>query len=521
MPFHPEFWRLVKKELTWPLLLLVVVISLLGWHSQQQVALKESSNYYVYFTGDEQLKTLTHSITVNLHDNTDQCIIALKTVHFTQTEASQRCAVEKVQEIRKTKKNYISYFSAIFILILLGAAIRMLHCLHADLRQNSWDYQRLATFSPSGLALAKIFGGSALAWFAALFNFGCYFMLSGINPDGIVLLITGLLALGYAATVPFLGYMYQLYEGRTPSLLLVWALNIIVAVFLAILVSEHIIELLPPQEHPLSTSYTSRVENIPVFLGFMGTGLVIMLWGACRLMIVYQLAAQPRFALCLGIITAAAFGVNLVRNDLSEKMPLLIFMVFVACSAAIASYGLVILGNKSGLRLLKISSPLAWQKKWEVYPAWLFALLMAVIAYIGILMLSIIAPPTNLAVPPTTMALHLFYLLGFLLRDITIFHLPNINNQRPYSGEAYPLLILLIIYVLLPFVTPIETLHFLIPIDIKGLLNPSASIKNSWETTFLFSGWLQAAMVGALFVVLWKKRRRYTLQQKKMMRLPH
>jgi hypothetical protein len=301
MILHPEFMRLVKRELSWPLVALVLVISGLGWWSAQQDFEEELTLKSTIYIRDWKWHTSKdYSVSIVTQEVCVSELIAQSGVD--SATAEEQCAMER-------NSNHIRYFVTVVSILLVGSAARVINAVHADFKYSTWDYQRLGSHAPWRLALAKILGGAALAFCAFFLNAGAFLALAP-TPDlqnlgsvGFIVLVVGV-----AAAVPFLAYVYQVVEVRTPSLLLVWGTSIFAAVVLNVILPIELIDLM---------YYLSNEEGFK-FLGFVfpeisaailisATLMLFLFVGASRLLRGYQKSVQKPWFLILSVFVLSLY----------------------------------------------------------------------------------------------------------------------------------------------------------------------------------------------------------------------
>jgi hypothetical protein len=497
MCLHPEFMRLVKRELSWPLLALVLIISGLGWwntESDFRSKLAEGTIHMNWGTEKQEKKWTSFSVDINTQEGCVRDLIAESGVE--NKEAENRCTWARDFIYKK----HAQYFSIILSIILLIAAARVINTLHSDFKNNTWDYQRLGTHASWRLALAKILGGAALAFYGFVVNAGMFMVLARTQDVHNLGLMSGLiLVVGMAAAVPFLVYAFQVTEGRPASLLLVWAVAICAASVLSQMlpISLEAIGFSTFDELSTYKAFEFAGRDFPAIPAMLLVGMIVnavFLTGAVRLLKSYQTSVTRPWFLLASIFLLSNYVYFTEGSDrydiLDTAGGLAKYAVFYMLTALAFSYLTCILGNRSLLRYRQLE----WRKAetgkipWHLLPVWCPLLASALVA-------ALVAAVQLLGVGKDTgLIVFILHMFGFVVRDLAILHLTTL--RRPAGqGDMLGLLILFILYVMLPTLGPDA---------LDGLFVPTAKEPAALGMGVV-SAWGQAMLCLILLRGVWRR----------------
>ena len=501
MILHPEFMRLLKRELSWPLVALVLVISGLGWWRVEADLRAELVEHNVYVNLGSETKQTRFS--VNL-ETQERCIRELMAKAGIENEqADTECASVR----RFIYRHHAEYFVGAIAIILLVAAARVVNTMYSDFKHHTWDYQRLGTHAPWRLAFAKITGGAALAFYGLLLNAGIFMMLAR-TPDihNLGLMIAMALVVGMAAAVPFLAYTFQVTEGRSASLLLVWGVAICAAVSLNVLLPINLMNMSNFQE--FDRHFELAVQDFASLPAMLLVSVVVsgfFLMGAVRLLKSYQTSVKKPWFLLVSVVllsnyvyfSSAYFALrgNSFRSEGivgTDNLTLYSFNFmdymgsYILISFAFA-YLTCILGNRSMLRYRRLQG--TWRETgrlpWRELPVWTYMLLFAFCTFV-LCTFSISIVGKN----PQAIVL-LLQIFGFVVRDIAILHITTLRRSEG-QGDMLALLAFFVLYVMMAGLLPDAYDQLFLPTAETGIAG-------------LLSAWGQATGCLLLLRYIWRR----------------
>lgn len=468
MILHPEFMRLLKRELSWPLVALVLVISGLGWwNTQQDFEEIRASKSTVSISSGQGKESKNYPVSIATQEGCVRELMAQSGIDA--PDAESRCVLER----RELINQHFMYFVIVVNISLIVAAARVISGLHNDFKNNTWDYQRLGTHAPWRLALAKILGGAALAFFAVFLNATVFLALAPTphlqNLGNVAFTV---LAVGMAAAVPFLAYVYQVVETRTPSLLLVWGTSIVSAGFLNAFLPVGLTDLNIYWRGEKKFTFLEFVfPEIPAAIMVSVILILFLFVGASRLLNAHQKSIQKPWFFILSVFTLGFYFYGIHDPESTSKdifnqanFPGIRFLsiVFLLCCGV--TYCTCLLGNRSLLRYRRLE----WTRQetgrlpWREMPVWVYMLLCAG----GALALSVLSIGIFGKNPQGSVLL--LQAFGFIVRDIAILHITTLRRSEG-QGDMLALLAFFVLYVMMSGLLPDAYDQLVVPTEDTGI----------------------------------------------------
>ncbi|MBN1960738.1 MAG: hypothetical protein JW841_07305 [Deltaproteobacteria bacterium] len=317
--------------------------------------------------------------------------------------------------------------------------------IFAEVRERTWDAQRLSSISPWTMTWGKLFGSTAYAWYGGVFCLAVFIWQVRFDNDWyktVLILILGALLV---QTLALFSSMHMIIKSKVISRSQSAAVPLLAIAamipFLIIGVSTKVTNF---------TFFQYSFASIDFSLASLIAFLIWALWGVERLMraeLKYRKMpiAWAGFLLFL-IAYIAGFDFSEAINDFNKNLSTLSSWL-IAFLTGIGITWLTILAEKK--------DPIAWQRLWqrvkehnyrraiESLPAWSISLFVAIFAAIilSILLLSMtIIDNTPLII---------INLVLFLCRDVALVIWLNLSeNQR--RADVFAVIWLLLIYTIFP-----------------------------------------------------------------------
>lgn len=440
MTLHPEFVRLVKREAAWPMVLLVLVLGVLGFAGYKQLlSILDNPTHQIYVVLGKSADGYTTNAVLTTLADMEQCANAVeKEAQLQHQESLEHC--KKTRRIEEYKTVTLIFYNFTLVLFIYAAS-RSLSSFNRDIQLGTWDYQRLATSSPLGLILAKVFGATSLAFFAFILN-ACIIFAVLPNPlDATNLIVSGFLILILAAIIPTLLYVFQVSEARTPSLLLIWIISFIIATLIN---SYSFSAAIAPEISTLDTPLKTKDLYLLCF------GILAFI-GAARLLYAYQVRMRwPMFALicggAVGVCCASLVQTFLLREGFNDgESSVSIMHTSLAVVFAAFTYLTAILSNRSVERYRRITR--LWQQSGvfpcEELPLWLYFFAGTFTLLLSRLLIKGLDENVEFRV------MILSSITLFMLRDVAILHIASLRFPD-WRGDLIGLAALGILYIFMP-----------------------------------------------------------------------
>ncbi|MFN8694013.1 MAG: hypothetical protein ACK5XX_06360 [Holosporales bacterium] len=444
MTLHPEFIRLVKREAAWPMVLLVLVLGVLGFAGyKQSLSILDDPTHQTYVVLEKSADGYTTKTVLTTLADMKQCANAVeKEAQLQHQESLEHC--KKTRRIEEFKTVTLILYNFTLVLFIYSAS-RSLSSFSRDIQLGTWDYQRLATSSPLGLILAKVFGATSLVFFAFILNSCIVFAVLPHPLDATNLVLCGFLTLVLAAIIPTLLYVFQVSEGRTPSLLLIWIISFIIAT-LIITNSYSFNFALAPEISTLETPLKTKDLYLLCF------GILAFI-GAARLLYTYQVRMRwPWFALsCASVVGLCSFSawdetLSMI-SGLQEDKDAVAASIYVFLAAVFAGFTYVtaILSNRSVERYRRITR--LWQQNgafpFKELPLWVYFFAVTFIVLLSRLLIKGLDENVEFRV------MLLSSITLFMLRDLALLHIASLRFPD-WRGDLIGLAALGILYIFMP-----------------------------------------------------------------------
>jgi hypothetical protein len=217
MMLHPELTRLLKQELALVRVALLLILLGLFWYDVTPSTI-EFSVLEQYNVLNKKYDAKDNTPYRDYYGDRDGCYPKVIEWGYTHDKAQAVCNERYKKQFYNQIKN--KFITALVILSLV-AAVRGTLVLSSDFKNNTWDYARLSTLSPWRLAVAKMVGASALAALGYIFSVIMVILYAHMGDVSIGYgHIVWLPMVFCAGAAPALFYIYQLEQGREPSLIL-------------------------------------------------------------------------------------------------------------------------------------------------------------------------------------------------------------------------------------------------------------------------------------------------------------
>ena len=311
-----------------------------------------------------------------------------------------------------------------------------------EIRDRTWDWQRMSSIDPWSLSWGKLFGSTIYTWYGGIFCLAVYFAASGYPaPDTIRIM----------AILVFGAILCQA-SGLLASLLLVikardYSRSFSSAFLLLLLLV--LPAFIPQMMHKGSVVwYGSAYAKIDFILGSLlcfDAWLLAGIYCLVREEFKFRTApiAWPVFTLFLMIYTAG-FTENFLENgNLFSARLLLAFII--ACGL---TYLTILTERKDPVayrRMLKEAKNRRWLRLLEKMPCWALTLPFVVVTAILLIAFTSGAGENVGRLSPV----FIIALVAFLGRDLALFNFFNLGD-RPKRADMLAILWLSILYGLIP-----------------------------------------------------------------------
>jgi hypothetical protein len=384
-----------------------------------------------------------------------------------------------------------------FLLIGLWGGNKAATAVIEEVNDNTWDFQRLSSVSPSSLALGKIFGSTLYCWYGGMFALTAYvFMATLVMPvhdvffNALLMVCSGLICHS-AALFSSIQAIQVKPSGRGK----IQAIGAhIIGLGLASLFTSGIVSV-------LQYKYKLKITNTINWYGYdyiyneftAFFAVITLLWLIGG--VYWQMRGQLRMRTgpwlwiaftIYTMIVIAGFNVNPRFYKGLDSGLLVSFLVGVAFL-----YVMAFLEPWNGLVYKRLLD--SWNAKniknfMHLFPRWIATLIITSLLLI-VVVLNYINVPNTFSIAIAIMC--------FIVRDIALLHYFKLHPESRRATSA-TLFYLLVLYVLIPVflgaVGAADSVSLFFPVPIKGQIVVSI---------------LSASMQAALFVFLalgrWKK----------------
>lgn len=312
-----------------------------------------------------------------------------------------------------------------------------------EIRDRTWDWQRMSSIDPWSLSWGKLFGSTIYTWYGGIFCLAFYFAASGDPTPDIIRIIAILVlgailcqASGLLASLQLIVIKERDYSRSFSSAFLL----------LLILVVPGFI---PQMMHKNSVVwYGSGYAKIDFFLGSLlcfDAWLLSGIYCLVREEFKFRTApvAWPAFTLFLMIYAAGLTESSIGNDDLFSSRLLIAFIV--ACGL---TYLTILTERKDPVayrRMIKEAKDHRWMRLLEKVPCW--ALTLPFVVVTAILLIAFTSGAGKNVSPLSPV--FIISLVAFLGRDLALFNFFNLG-ERTKRADMLVILWLSILYGLIP-----------------------------------------------------------------------
>lgn len=375
-----------------------------------------------------------------------------------------------------------------------------------EIRDHTWDLQRMSSLQPWSLAWGKLFGSTAFAWYGALL---CLVIFAISLRDQGVAEVTQRVALMagtgvLANTTAFLASLQALRKHRQPArgrgtAYMVLGIGVAAAVYWT-------------GTHDAGATILWFGQPIPTLTFMLVSVTLAVAWGLTgvyRLMRAELQFQNGPWVWAAFVLFAVIYFAGLVHTVPGTAIPARLSTAYVV--AASLAYVMIFLEDKSvvGLhRLIQSARNRDWRRVSGELPCWLIAAVFAAAFALGFLftdlsLLGFVGTASDI-LGTQGYYLQLYPLVGllFMVRDLGFVIYLNLA-PNPQRADTAALLYLALLYLLAPFL--LRVLGFS---GAAALLWPFGAV-STWVS--LISGGVQAALV--VWLVVSRFRMQIRLQQ--------
>jgi len=382
-----------------------------------------------------------------------------------------------------------------FFVVLWGTRSAALSVV-AEIRERTWDSQKLSAIGPFSMVWGKLLGATAHNWFGGLLclPFILWPMARDQGPMaaanyGLILILLGVLA----QSVALLSSL-TLIRRNTGN----WRLDTFLCQVAGIVVAFSYYTLWnTPDAYFRSRMDMTTWWGHDFSLGDFHFVSLVLFTGWALVGCFRAMRAELRFAngpfvwlawLAYMALYQAGFESLLTARLHAPLPPLLTRLVLASLAVLASAYGMAFLERKDPVRLRWLGDQ-GRAGRWGVFflalDAWMLSwaaalMLGLVLAAVLAGMPGMIGPVTLASLSPSVLAM-----LGFMTRDVAIFVL--LGRLAPGKGDFAALAVLAALYLLAPLI-----LNAFLP-DLRGLFLP---IAGSWLA--VVSGWVQGVAMAVV-----------------------
>ena len=381
---------------------------------------------------------------------------------------------------------------AFLILIGLWGGNKAAASVIEEVNDNTWDFQRLSSLSPSSLTFGKLFGSTLYCWYGALMVLFVYvFMSTLIMPveyviSNTIILVCAALICHSAALFASLQAIQGKFIGRGK-------IQAIGAHILGLGLGSLFISGLVGKNHQYidNINWYGQIYNHHEFIVFFAVISLLWLIGG----VYWQMRGQLRmrtgpwlwgaFTIYMMIFCAGFVRMSGFYNNFNSGL-------IVAYSVGLAFlYIMVLMEPWNGLSYRRLLD--SWKNRniknfLHLFPRWLTTMIITFLVVIAIIVNFITVPMTVFTIIAS---------LCFVVRDIALFHYFKFNPEARRANAA-AFFYLFVLYALIPTLLSAiglkDSLSLFFPVPINGQLVVS-----------VFSASAQAALFIFLALGRWKK----------------
>lgn len=423
-------------------------------------------------------------------------------------------AVGQVEDHRGEIMSSVAQY-AFFLIVLLWGCFRAAASLGEEMREATWDSQRMSALGPWAMSWGKLLGATSFVWYGGLFCLAAIvlgFWNAG-NLDSLYLQTAKLVVVGLLGQIVSFGVALSWLRKTRPTRRLPTGFCLAMGILAAYLVTtldtfSLTSELRIPGGDIQWFSWSMSLEwfNFVSLIIFTAWALL----GVYRLMQAELQVKQRPWAWFAFTLYSMVFAVGLADGanwDCDRSSIGLVLLPLAYSVALFLCYLIVFLDAKDTVRwraLLAQGRTRAWRAALAVTPSWLVALVLVIV--VG--GLSLLAPVTGLSSPgwpdcgvavdlnPEGIRWLLLGSLAFLVRDVCLILALNLGRWRHRADQA-AVIYLALLYGLVPFALEAAGWD-----GAAGLFYPTGL----WDGGGISaaSGLVQAALALAFLVWYWR-----------------
>lgn len=398
-------------------------------------------------------------------------------------------------------------FAAFFILVFLWGGHKAASCIIEEVKDNTWDNQRLSPVSPWSLSLGKLFGSTLYTWYGGVIALGIYIIWS-LKETPVELVIYNIMlwvvsgvfchAVAILLSIKCLG-VHGRY-GRVQSITCLIGGLLVVWVFYKAQRGE--VSYYFHNKHIVESIRWFGMEIISTKF-WLGSLLVYMAWaiiGIYRLMREELKIRNIPWVWGLFVIFIMVYNAGFFNKPHSLEVVSRIRLAIAVICGTLCTY-LMFFADNINITRYRIIWHQWKQRNWikigEVLPRWIVSFILTVM--VGILFLAWVVPSNMLY----SVSLVFASLVLFVLRDAAILHYfkfaPN-NNRAGLATVFY----LAVLYLLLPALFAAAKAK-----GFAHIFYPILNLKNDSVTVSqLLPIAVQLCLVGFLLYFRWRKLER-------------
>jgi len=390
---------------------------------------------------------------------------------------------------------YATYLFYLFA-VLAGTRDAAL-CVVGEIRERTWDQQRLSAVGSWSMLWGKLFGATASRWLPALVCLGIVFAITPSLHDAAQLLLIGFAAQVAALLASLIGIRRRAARSRIEAYLYQ---------FVGLAVAVALVSLWPRTATGGTVSWWGW--RIDAFWFTVASVLVAVGWGVVgchRLMrreLLFENAPWVWLGF-LGFVVLYAAGWELAANRTA-------FRAFEAAVAlAAVTYVALVLEPQEAVQYRRVAARRragAWTQAAALLPAWVYAYAAAVLAWAVLVAVVALTPLPVAGSVGVDRVGTLAAALGFFTRDCALLLWLQLRLRR--GADIAGLVVLFVLYWVLPTsallsALQLKSVSWLFWPMVGDGSGPYAEFASGYAA--VIAGWAQAALFGWL---AWRTLRR-------------
>ncbi|HEC28276.1 MAG TPA: hypothetical protein ENI65_01635 [Gammaproteobacteria bacterium] len=338
----------------------------------------------------------------------------------------------------------ISLFT--LLTILWGTKLAS-ECVATEIKDNTWDLQRMTSISPWEMTWGKLFGSTVFVWYGAVFTLAAYlYGVAGNNPAFVIKNILLLVGAGILSqSVAMLASMISIRKNRGYTRSTASASMLLAIIFSASLLG-------PGLSNETSYEWYGQYYHAIDFI--LLSVFVFCIWsilGIYRLLrSEFQFANSP-LVWILFIFFAAFYSAGFINSAYASDEEILSARLFVAFGISLISAYLLIFSEQKDPMFIRKLTFLAKNSQWKLLiqtiPGWLASIFLATL--FGLVLLARDYPGINLLFKGLEMHPYLISAILFAYRDIALVLYFNLDKKRQ-RADMTAFIYLAILYFLVP-----------------------------------------------------------------------